>query len=131
MSSTLSSSRRQQMIQRQRRRGRRLQLEHLDDRLALAADVLVTTTLASTEHVLREFTPGGALVRTALLPVVAGGHEPGRDLIYDPSGKVHAYVGTFDPALSSYTLDGGGWTQRTHPGWSTYNTTSNGGIGQW
>ena len=63
--------------------------------------------------------------------MVGGGHEPGRDLIYDQSGKVHAYLGTFDPALSSYTLAGGGWTQRTHSGWSTVNNVSNGGIGQW
>ena len=63
------------------------------------------------------------------MPPVNGVHEPGRDLVYDQSGKVHVYTGTFDPALSSYTLAGGGWTQRTHSGWSTFNNVSYGGIG--
>ena len=38
--------------------------------------------------VLREVTPAGGLVRTALLPPVSGVHEPGRDLVYDRGGKV-------------------------------------------
>src|SRR5262245_52989420 len=112
-------------------RQRRLRLEHLEERLSPAANLLVTTSIATTEQVLREFTSSGELVRTASLPVVSGTYEPGRDLVYDASGKVHAYLGTFDPTLGTYTLDGGGWTQRTHSGWSTVNTISNGGIAQW
>jgi VCBS repeat-containing protein len=128
MASMLSRFRRHQPIIRKPRR-RRLRLEQLEDRLSPAANLLVTTTIAGTEQVLREFTPDGELVRTALLPSVSGVHEPGRDLIYDASGKVHVYTGTFDPALNSYTLAGGGWTQRTHSGWSTVNNVSYGGIG--
>ena len=135
MASKLSFFRRQQLSLFRRRpatgkpRNRRLRAEQLEDRLSPAANLLVTTTIASTEQVLREFTPGGNLVRTALLPVVSGVHEPARDLIYDQNGKVHVYSGTFDPALSSYNLAGGGWTQRTHPGWSTVNQITYGGIG--
>src|SRR5262249_38832798 len=109
---------------------RRLLLEHLEDRLSPAANLLVTTTIAGTEQVLREFTPVGGLDRTALLPPISGVQEPGRDLVYDQSrGQVHVYTGTADPSLSTYTLAGGGWTQRTYPGWSTFNNVTYGGIG--
>jgi VCBS repeat-containing protein len=129
MASKHSFSRRQ-LIARKQGRSRRLLLEHLEDRLSPAANLLVTTSIAVTEQVLREYTPSGDLVRTVSLPAT-GSYEPGRDLIYDQSGQVHAYLGTFDPALGSYTLAGGGWTERTHAGWSTVNNVSNGGIGQW
>src|SRR5262245_1811955 len=130
MASLLSLFRRRQTKIRKRTKGRLL-LEQLEDRLSPAADLMVVTTIATSEQVLREFTPDGELVRTAVLPVVSGVQEPGRDLVYDDaSGKVHVYGGTFDAALCSYTLDGGGWTQRTHPGWSSVNLTSYGGIGQ-
>src|SRR5262245_16803208 len=129
MSSKPSRFRRQQPPTR-KPRSPRLLLELLEDRLSPAANLLVTTTLAGTEQVLREFTPVGGLVRTALLPPVGGAQEAGRDLVYDQSsGKVHVYTGTFDPALSSYDLALGGWTQRTYSGWSTVNNLSYGGIG--
>src|SRR5262249_2473920 len=129
MASMLPLRRRQQLTTR-KPRSRRLLLEHLEERLIPSADLLVSTTLAGSEQVLREFTQAGAPVRTVLLPPVSGFFEPGRDLVYAPgTGRVHVYAGSNVPSLASYTLAGGGWTQRTFAGWSTVNNTSYGGIG--
>ena len=115
---------------RKQRRSRRLLLEQLEDRLSPAANLLVTTTIAVTEQVLREFTPGGDLVRTALLP--AGQRRPRawpRPRLRPERQGPRLYAGLSTRPSNSYTLDGGGWTHRTHSGWSTVNNVSYGGIG--
>src|SRR5262245_55945120 len=129
MASMRSLFRRQQPPTRKPRR--RLLLEQLEDRLHPAANLLVSTTLVGTEQVVREFTPAGAPVRTVLLPPISGFLEQGRDLVYDPSGKVHVYAGSYNPALATYNLAAGGWIKRTHPGWSTSFDLTTGGIGMW
>src|SRR5262249_52789050 len=82
------------------------------------------------EQVLREFRQNGSEIRTVLLAPVQGAQQPGRDLVFDPSGQVYVYTGASDPVLSSYTPAGGGWTQNSSFGWSTYDQYGFGGIGR-
>lgn len=77
-----------------------------------------------------EYTPAGVLVQTVSVPYP--GPDPftenTRDLVSDETGHVHVYNGTFDPYLSSYDLATEQWRHDTHPGWSTVNNVSYGGI---
>ena len=76
-----------------------------------------------------EYTPAGVLVQT--VPVPYPGPDPftenTRDLVSD-EGDVHVYNGTFDPYLSTYDFATEQWRHDTHPGWSTVNNVSYGGI---
>ena len=108
-------------------------LEQLEDRLSPAANLLVTTTIAVTEQVLREFTPSGragphgppAARQTAAT-------SPAAISFTTKTGKVHVYTGTFDPALEHLhagrrRLDA---TART-PAGARSTTITYGGIGLW
>lgn len=109
---------------------RRPNLEHLEERLAPTANILVTTDGSFPQQALKEFTPAGALVRSVVVPP-GGAAEDARDLLLDTSGNVLIYNGTNDPYLSTYNLAGGTWAHRTHSGWSTTNNVSYGGVGLW
>src|SRR5687768_14867882 len=97
------------------------QLERLEDRLAPAGNILVSTNGLSTQ-LLQEYTPSGTLVQSQDIP--AGGvAEDARDLVADSTGSILLYNGTFDPYLSTLSTSGT-WSHQTYSGWSTVNTVS-------
>lgn len=52
-----------------------------------------------------------------------------RDFVVTPNGSLHLYAGTFDPYLQSYNWQNPEQDNiQTHPGWSTVNNISYGGI---
>src|SRR5262245_44783055 len=104
-------------------------LQRLEDRLAPAGNLLVTTAGAYPQQVFKEYTPSGALVRTVAVPPPPGlSSDTARDLVQDAGGKVYVYNGTFTPALATYNPGTGAWTQQPYPGWSTVNNVSYGGL---
>lgn len=87
-------------------------------------NILVTDQFANR---LTEFTRAGMRVQQLGVPEV--GDFQVRDLVVDDRGHVHLYNGTFRPALSTYNPRTAAWSHRGHPGWSTINNISYGGIG--
>jgi hypothetical protein len=105
-------------------------LEHLEDRLALSADILVTTAGSYPQQFVKEFTPTGSLVRQLTVPPPLGSSgDTARDLVADPSGNVYVYNGTFTPSLATYNPNSNQWTQQNYSGWGTVNNVSYGGLG--
>lgn len=105
-------------------------LDLLEDRLAPAGNLLVTTAGAYPQQVFKEFTPSGSLVRTVNVPPPPGtSSDTARDLVQDATGKVYIYNGTFTPALGTYNPSTSTWTQQPYTGWSTANNVSYGGVG--
>src|SRR5947208_1575610 len=83
----------------------KLTLELLEDRLAPAGNLLVTTAGSYPQQFFKEYTPGGALVRTVTVPPPPGSSgDTARDLVQDSAGRVYVYNGTFTPALATYNL---------------------------
>src|SRR5947209_4781928 len=108
---------------------RRLALELLEDRLAPAGNLLVTTAGNYPQQFFKEYTPTGALVRSVTVPPPPGsGGDTARDLVQDPAGKVYVYNGTFTPALATYNPGPATWSQQTYAGWNTVNNMSYGGL---
>jgi hypothetical protein len=103
--------------------------ETLEDRLAPAANILVSIDGSYPQQLLKEYTPGGTLVRSLTIPP-GGSQEEARDLVADAAGNIHVYNGTFDPYLSTLS-PANTWSHRTHSGWSTVNSTTYGGLGLW
>ena len=111
-----------------RRRGRSpLWFEHLEDRLAPAAHLLVDNG-EYPAHV-EEYTQGGTLVRTLTVPPPPGetGDQP-RGLAQDPSGNIYVFNGTFTPTLATYNAVAGMWSQQTYPYWNTVSNGTYGGL---
>jgi hypothetical protein len=105
-------------------------IELLEDRLAPAGNLLVTTAGSYPQQFLKEFTPSGSLVRTVNVPPPPGSSgDTARDLVQDSSGKVYVYNGTFTPALATYNPGTSAWSQQQYSGWSTVNNVSYGGVG--
>ena len=77
-----------------------------------------------------EFTVGGVLVQTLATEQPAAQTDlfHPRDLVVGADGLLHLYNGTFDPYLSRYDPADDAWSHVTHPGWSTVNNASYGGI---
>ena len=107
-----------------RSRSRKLALEGLEQRLALAGNLLVST--GATQQLFQEYTPTGSLVQSVVIPP-GGPAEDARDLVADTSGNRLFYNGTFSPYLSTHSA-AGTWSHQTHAGWSTVNNGSYGGI---
>src|SRR5262245_26739995 len=79
-------------------------LDLLEDRLAPAGNLLVTTAGAYPQQVFKELTPSGSPVRTVNVPPPPGtSSATARDLVQDAAGKVYVYNGTFTPALATIT----------------------------
>ncbi|OKH36400.1 hypothetical protein NIES2119_17310 [[Phormidium ambiguum] IAM M-71] len=91
--------------------------------------------LVSTNETIGEYTQAGTAVSAAInIPYGAGarpGTESARDIIIDQNNLIFNYNGTFDPFLSIYDRSNGTWNDRTHPGWSTVNNVSYGGIAKY
>lgn len=91
--------------------------------------------LVSTNETIREYTQAGIAVSAAInIPYGAGarpGTESARDIIIDQNNLIFNYNGTFDPFLSIYDRSNSTWNDRTHPGWSTVNNVSYGGIAKY
>ncbi|MFB2896140.1 beta strand repeat-containing protein [Aerosakkonemataceae cyanobacterium BLCC-F50] len=91
--------------------------------------------LVSTNQTIGEYTQAGTAVSAAInIPYGAGarpGTESARDIIIDQNNLVFNYNGTFDPFLSIYDRSNSSWNHRTHPGWSTVNNVSYGGIAKY
>jgi hypothetical protein len=105
-------------------------LARLEDRLAPAGNLLVTTAGSYPQQFLKEYTPSGSLVRTVNVPPPPGSSgDTARDLVQDAGGKVYVYNGTFTPALATYNPGTSAWTQQQYSGWSTVNNVSYGGVG--
>lgn len=105
-------------------------LDRLEDRLAPAGNLLVTTAGSYPQQFLKEYTPSGSLVRTVNVPPPPGlSSDTARDLVQDAGGKVYVYNGTFTPALATYNPGTSAWTQQQYTGWSTVNNGSYGGVG--
>jgi Ca2+-binding RTX toxin-like protein len=99
--------------------------EALEPRVVLSATPQNLLVSSSWEGRILEFTPSGSLVRSLDVPILDGG---ARDLVQAPSGLVHLYNGTFNPHLSTYDPDAASWEHQQHPGWSTANNLTYGGI---
>jgi Ca2+-binding RTX toxin-like protein len=87
--------------------------------------------LVSTADTVYEYTPDGRQVQAIAVPYPTGtrpGTETARDVVASGTGELHVYNGTFEPFLSTYASRAGSWTHHTHPGWSTVNNVSYGGI---
>lgn len=108
---------------------RRPNLEHLQQRLAPAGNLLVTVAGPYPQHLVREYTPTGTLVRNINLPPTPGSSfDTHRDLVADASGKIYVYNGTFTPHLATYDPNTANWSQITYSGWSTVSNVSYGGL---
>lgn len=103
---------------------RRLTLEGLEDRTAPANLLVATSANSSYPQVVREFTPGGVQVRE----MVFGTGDEIRDVAVSPDGDVHAYYGTFGPALRTRDAGTGTLSNRYLAGWSTVNNVGFGGL---
>lgn len=85
--------------------------------------------VVSTQGFLHEYTPGGELLQSIPIPYPGGPPAEGaRDATVIHPGLVSVYNGTFDPFLSTCDTETETWSHRTHPGWSTANNLSYGGI---
>jgi ribosomal protein L35AE/L33A/urease beta subunit len=108
---------------------RRPTLETLQERLAPAGNLLVTVAGAYPQHLVREYTPTGGVVRAVNIPPTPGSSfDYARDLVADASGKIYVYNGTFTPYLATYDPAPATWTQTTYAGWSTVSNVSYGGL---
>ncbi|MFB2881083.1 Calx-beta domain-containing protein [Floridanema aerugineum] len=91
--------------------------------------------LVSTNQTIGEYTQAGTAVSAAInIPYGAASRplgEDARDIIIDQNNLIFNYNGTFDPFLSIYDQSNGTWNHRTHPGWSTVNNASYGGIAKY
>jgi hypothetical protein len=105
-------------------------LERLEDRSVPAGNLLVTVAGPYPQHLFREYTPAGTLVRSVNIPPTPGStFDYARDLVEDPSGNVYVYNGTFTPYLATYNPATASWSQTTSSGWSTVSNVSYGGLG--
>jgi hypothetical protein len=128
---SLFSSRRTSRTTRPAPRRRKPAVEALEDRLVPAGNLLVTVAGPYPQHLFREYTPTGALVRSVNIPPTPGSSfDYARDLVEDPSGKVYIYNGTFTPYLAAYDPTTNSWTQTTYAGWSTVSNVSYGGLAE-
>lgn len=78
---------------------------------------------------LKEYSLAGVLLRT--VPITAdplGDASWARDVVMDDLGRIHVYDGTFNPSLNTLSPASGTWSPRKHPGWSTVNNVSFGGV---
>src|SRR5258708_9155285 len=81
-------------------RRRQLTLEQLEDRIALAGNILATVAGSYPQHLFQEYTPTGSLVRAVNIPPTPGSSfDYARGLVEDPSGTVYIYNATFTPYL--------------------------------
>jgi hypothetical protein len=104
----------------------------LEDRLAPAGNLLVTTAGSYPQQFFKEFTPSGALVRSVTVPPPPGsGGDTARDLVQDGNGRVHVYNGTFTPALATFNPINSLWSQQNYTAWSTASNVSYGGLGSY
>jgi hypothetical protein len=55
--------------------------------------------------------------------------EQARDLVLGIDNAIYLYNGTSDPYLARYDLSTRTWSETTFGGWSTYNTSYDGGLG--
>lgn len=97
--------------------------------LLISTEEGVCCPFTSTIH---EFTPGGGLVQTLIVPRPGDTHA--RDLAIDDSGLLQVFNGTFDPWLSTYSPFEDVWVHHTHPGWSIINNGTYGAVaahGEW
>ncbi|HYV37018.1 MAG TPA: Calx-beta domain-containing protein, partial [Gemmataceae bacterium] len=105
-------------------------LEVLEDRLAPAGNIIATVAGPYPQHLFREYTASGALVRSVNVPPTPGSSfDYARDVEEDASGKVSIYNGTFTPYLATYNPGTSTWSQITYAGWSTVSNVSYGGLG--
>jgi hypothetical protein len=110
---------------------RRPSLEVLEDRMAPAGDLVVTVAGPYPQHLFREYTPTGSLVRSVTIPATPGNtFDYARSIVEDPSGTVYVYNGTFTPYLAAYNPTSRTWTQTPYPGWSTVSNISYGGLSE-
>jgi hypothetical protein len=108
-----------------------LSLEKFEDRLVPAGNLLVTVAGSYPQHLFREYTPTGGLVRSVNIPPTPGSSfDYARDIVEDPSGTVYVYNGTFTPYLAAYNPVTNSWTQSTYAGWSTVSNISYGGLAE-
>jgi hypothetical protein len=105
--------------------GSRLGLEALEDRLAPAANLLVSVDGPSPQQLLKEYTQQGTLVQTLTIPPGAAQQEA-RDLVAGSDGRVHVFNGSSPSYLSTYDPAAGTWDHRSYSGWSS---SSYGGVG--
>ncbi len=107
------------------KKARRLHLEHLEDRVVLAANILATLESGGSQ-LLQEFTPDGTLLSSNVIPP-GGSAGDARDLTVGPAGDIHVFNGTSNPYLSTHDAATSTWSHTTFAGWSASST--NGGIG--
>jgi PKD repeat protein len=107
-----------------------MRLERLEDRLAPAANILVSADGNGGQQLLLEYTTAGVLVNTVVIPP-GGSQGNARDLVADAAGNVLVYNATYKPYLSTYDPVTGTWTHRTYSGWNTENDPHAGGVGVW
>ncbi len=81
---------------------------------------------------IREYDSSGNVLQTIIppLPPMSSDQLHPRDLVIGDSGNLHLFNGTFDPYLSTFDSQSSLWSHRTHPGWSTINNVSYGGLGR-
>jgi hypothetical protein len=102
----------------------------MEERIAPAGNLLVTTAGSYPQQFFKEYTSSGSLVRSVLVPPPPGSSgDTARDLVQDPGGRVYVFNGTFTPALATYDPTSGTWSQQNVSGWSTVNNVSYGGLG--
>ncbi len=114
------------------RRHWRSSLEQLEERLAPAGNLLITTAGPNFNSILQQYTPAGALVQTVTIPLVAGSpidDNAAGSLAQNASGHVLVYTGVFDAALASYNPTTGVWSQQTYPDWNHAAVSGAGGLG--
>jgi len=105
-------------------------MEQLEDRLAPAGNIIATVAGSYPQHLFREYTPTGSLVRSVVVPPTPGNtFDYARGVVEDPSGKVYVYDGTFTPYLATFSPTASTWSQTTYTGWSTVSNVSYGGLG--
>jgi hypothetical protein len=112
-------------------RRRALTLEQLEDRIALAGNILATVAGPYPQYQFQEYTPDGSQVRAVNIPATPGSSfDYARSLVEDPNGTVYVYNGTFTPYLATYNPATSSWSQTTYTGWSTVSNVSYGGLAQ-
>src|SRR6516165_2724916 len=112
-------------------RRRALTLEQLEDRVALAGNILATVAGPYPQYQFQEYTPDGSQVRAVNIPPTPGSNfDYARSLVEDPSGTVYVYNGTFTPYLAAYSPATNSWSQSTYTGWSTVSNVSYGGLAE-
>jgi len=99
-----------------------------------AQDTGNRTILVTHDNTLLEFKLDGTQVSSLPIPYGNGDYpvtEKARDLVLMKEGDVAIYNGTLDPDLSVFDTQSGEWHHDTHPGWSTVNNVSYGGIAKY